>query len=520
MILVGPGEVPQTDGPVTVAEDPADAAVPTGWKAIAFVMSDSSTLRIKSFRNYYYSPRFEIIDNLPLNAIYVGSERRHPASHRFQLSQSDRHGMGWFDLNDDGMTDVVIANGGRGGQIRGRVEEGSGSYEVLVQREGSFKEIFPYGELSRYGCPTRQLSLVDHDGDGDLDIYVVCGRGSQQAHQMFEQAADGTFRELAAAKGLEAKGDGLSTWLDADHDGDMDLFWTTKREAWLYRNKNGHFDAESVGTLRGRVRQISKADYDGDGDLDIYLAAPDGSSLLVGERGNFAIVEPERLGLPHDAICGNWVDYNNDGMQDLHVLPGGIFQQRADHKFYQTDLLGNEEPRKSAFCIWFDSNNDGHRDLLVAVPRETTLFENLRAGIARRIGQDAKAWISQNQFLFFLQGLTMGHPFFRPVIWDLALYESIERDRHWLEVGLTGPRGNRPAIGASVRVRTASGTQVQAVGHAEGSVRSSGHYRVYFGLGDEARIDSVQLAWPDGSLQEIEGGASDRLLTIQQESKD
>jgi hypothetical protein len=68
-------------------------------------------------------------------------------------------------------------------------------------------------------------------------------------------------------------------------------------------------------------------------------------------------------------------------------------------------------------------------------------------------------------------------------------------------------------------VRTASAVQVQAVGHAEGSVRSSGHYRVYFGLGDEARIDSVQLAWPDGSLQEIDRVASDRLLTIQQEPK-
>jgi hypothetical protein len=231
-------------------------------------------------------------------------------------------------------------------------------------------------------------------------------------------------------------------------------------------------------------------------------------------------VEPERLGLPYDAVCGSWVDHNNDGLQDLHALPGGIFEQRADHKFYQTDLLGTQDPPSSALCIWFDSNNDGYRDLLVAMPRQPTLSERLRAGIARRIGEDWQGWIAQNPILFFLQGVTIGHPFFRPEIWDLALYQAVKGDRHWLEVLLTGPIGNRPAIGASVRVRTASATQVQAVGHAEGSVRSSGHYRVYFGLGDQARLDSVLLAWPDGSLQEIDGVMSDRMLVIEQESED
>jgi ASPIC and UnbV/FG-GAP-like repeat len=516
-IFVSRGEILDTDGSVTVAEHPVD---PTGWKEITFVMSESSTITIESVRTYFYSPRFEIGDKLPLDAIYIGAERANPASHSFRLSQSDRHGIAWLDLDDDGATDVVIANGGGGGRIRGRVEAGSGSYQVLLQRGGLFKEVFPYDELSRYGCPTRQISIVDHDGDGNLDIYVVCGRGSEQAHQLFQQAADGTFSEVAAAKAPGAKDDGLSTWLDADDDGDMDLFWTTKQEAWIYRNKDGHFDAVFVGAIRDRARQISKADYDGDGDLDIYLAAPNGSSLLIGKRGDFEIVEPERLGLPHDAVCGNWVDYNNDGIQDLHVLPGGIFEQRADHKFYQTELLETPEPPSSAFCVWFDSNNDGYRDLLVAIPREPTLFEKIRAGIARRIGEDGQVWISQNPLLFFLQGVTTGHPFFRPQISDLTLYQAIGGDRHWLEVGLTGSRGNRPAIGASVRVRTASGTQVQAIGQAEGSVSSSGHYRVYFGLGDEAHIDSVQLAWPDGSLQEIDGAASDRLVTFEQESKD
>jgi hypothetical protein len=142
IILVGGNEIPATDGPAILPEVPADAAVPPGWKGIKFIMSESSAVTIKSFRDYYYSPRFEISNKLRLDSIYIGSERTHPTNHTFGLSLRDRHAMAWFDVDDDGATDAVIANGGQGGQIRGRVEEGSGSYEVLLKRAGRFQRRF------------------------------------------------------------------------------------------------------------------------------------------------------------------------------------------------------------------------------------------------------------------------------------------------------------------------------------------------------------------------------------------
>ena len=105
-------------------------------------------------------------------------------------------------------------------------------------------------------------------------------------------------------------------------------------------------------------------------------------------------------------------------------------------ELYRTGLLGISNSPTSAFCTWFNSNNDGFRDLIVALPRETTLIEKIRARIARRIGEDWQVWISQNPFLFTLHGVTMGHPFFRPGIWDLSLYSAIPGDQHWLEVAL------------------------------------------------------------------------------------
>ena len=70
-----------------------------------------------------------------------------------------------------------------------------------------------------------------------------------------------------------------------------------------------------------------------------------------------------------------------------------------------------------------------------------------------------------------------------------------------------------------MEVVTSEGVQRQQVGQAEGSIRSQGHYRLYFGLGKQQTVNSVKVFWPDGQLQEIKNPASDQLLVIQQEAK-
>jgi hypothetical protein len=86
--------------------------------------------------------------------------------------------------------------------------------------------------------------------------------------------------------------------------------------------------------------------------------------------------------------------------------------------------------------------------------------------------------------------------------------------QHWFEALLTGHRSNRDAIGAVVRVTSASG-KVQynhvttAVGYASSSSR-----RVHFGLGAEAGIESVEIRWPSGAIQKLERPKVDQCLRI------
>jgi hypothetical protein len=63
-----------------------------------------------------------------------------------------------------------------------------------------------------------------------------------------------------------------------------------------------------------------------------------------------------------------------------------------------------------------------------------------------------------------------------------------------------------------------NGKQIGLVGQSEGSRRSQGHYRLYFGLGEDAMVSSIRIHWPDGSVETIENPSVDTLLTISKES--
>ena len=454
--------------------------------------------------DFFFAPSLHFHENFPLEQIFVGAQEVHPPVHQFALPTRDRHGMAWADYNGDGQTDVFIIRGGGGGRMKPDFVYDND--KLMVQENAKFEDTTRKSGIRKGVCPGRRLAWVDVDGDGLLDIYVVCGRGkpprSTYPNQLHQQKPKGEFTNVAANQGLDIPANGLFVWLDADNDQDFDLLWIekllgiNKQKIWLYTNKSGQFTPQLIGKTLGKVSQLTVSDYDGDGDFDVFAASPQANTLIANVEGEYQIIAPQSLGLPDKSYTANWVDYDNDGLTDLHVLPGGIYRQQPQHKFSATNLLASNKWAKfknTLFCTWFDEDNNGSRDLLIAMQTPPSLKEKIKQRLFRA-----------NKKIFRLTN------------WKIMVYRNVGAKHNWLEVELVGSPGNRPAIGAKVAVETPEGTQWQQVGQAEGSLRSQGHYRLYFGLKDQ-QANSLKIVWPDGFQQEIQAPPSNQLLVIQRE---
>jgi len=213
------------------------------------------------------------------------------------------------------------------------------------------------------------IGLFDCDNDGKLDIVMVNGSSVDRYRQggdllvtLWHQDADLKFTDITEKAGLTRKGWGMGVAVaDYDNDGNLDLFVTGYGGNALYRNK-GNCTFEDV-TDKAGVRGggfstgAAWADYDRDGNVDLFVSRyvyVDMNDLPEFGSTKFCHFK----GVP--VQCGPW---GMEGETDL------FYHNRGDGTFEEVSKkTGVDDPEKyyGLGVTWGDYDNDGWPDLFVA----------------------------------------------------------------------------------------------------------------------------------------------------------
>ena len=434
------------------------------------------------------------------------------------------------DINNDGWPDLLITEYGRMRLFRNN-------------RDQTFSDITAAAGVENSNWGTS-AAFVDYDRDGWLDLIVVnyvhyvhgkeCQDGrnrtvfcpphnfdetSSRLYRNSSRRGDGQppeirFDDVSDSSGVgRLVGPGLGV-VCADFNGDHwpDIFIANDgkpNHLWI-NQQNGTF--EEQGLLRGVAHcatgqnmanmGISLGDLDGDGLFEVVITHdPQELSVCYKQISNGMFQDTTaRMGLavPHWRATGwgtAFGDFDQDGALDFAVVNGahalrdeivpdpaaGFWGQFAErNQLFANDGKGrlHDISDNDAFClsagvgrglVCADFDNDGSLDLLVT-----------------RIGSSAR------------------------------LYRNVAPHRgHWLMIRAVDPAlGGRDSYGAEIVVSGGGRRWSRQINPAY-SYLCSNDPRAHFGLGDVDQIESIEITWPDGSVESMNVMGVDRLITVE-----
>jgi enediyne biosynthesis protein E4 len=506
-------------------------------------------------------------------------------SGEFHISEIMGGGAALFDCDNDGDLDVYLVQGEMPGQ-------GDRLYrnDLVVRPDGTrtlrFTDVTKGSGLvgRSYGMG---VAAGDFDNDGWVDLY----RTALGPNQLFRNNGDGTFEDVSHRAGISnARWSVSASFVDIDRDGWLDLYVgnyldhsvderircytrTGKRDYCgprsyrsvpdrLYRNRrDGTFvdvTAESgVARESGPALGVVAADFNADGWADIYVANDGEPNLLwINQRngrfkntGLLAGAALNGLGGAEGSMGVDAGDFDNDGDEDLFVtnLPG------ETNTLYVNDGSAHFEDRTARAGLavpslpytgfgtaWFDFDNDGWLDLLVAngavrireglaratdpfpLNERNQLFRNLGAGRFEEVTSRAGA-------VFELSEVSRGAAFgdvdndgdVDALVTNnngpaRLLINQVGQRNRWVGLRLVGARAPRDMLGARVGVFRSEGPPLWRRARSDGSYASANDPRVLVGLGDAAKVSRIRVMWPSGWVEDWTDIAVGRWITLKE----
>ncbi len=500
------------------------------------------------------------------------------------LLDSAGSGVAFLDYDRDGRLDVYLVNGWRleGNRV---IERGRNAlYRGLP--DGTFRDVTDAAGVAGGGLWGAGVTVADYDADGRPDLFVT----NFGPNLLYRNLGDGRFANVAPAAGVEAPGwNTAASFFDADGDGDLDLYVAAYIQASLdevlearatldwkglekvavgpfgmegapdhfFRQEQGGRFADATDAAGFEDRGLGygfatrAADFDGDGDLDLYVANDSDPNYLYRNEGNGRFRDvglwsgcaldangsaQASMGIAagdtrHTGRLDIFVTHFSEDFSTLyHNLGGGLFEDA-------TAAAGVGQPtwRPLSWGTAFgDLDNDGDLDLVIAnghiypqIDRHPEVIGAYRQRnlLLENVGdrfRDATDGAGPGfRIVESSRGLALGDydndGDLDILISNLdappSLLRNDTRGGSWITLILEDDRGGTIPVGAVVTVDAGGIRQVRDVAAGD-SYAGTHDPRPHFGLGDAAQADLIEVRWPDGRRTILKDVPARQFLTI------
>ena len=473
------------------------------------------------------------------------------------LADRIKVGAAFGDYDNDDDQDLYITST-RGGNVlfenlgEGQFRDVTHEAGVALVAHSQTPAFFDYdndGDLDLFVTNTAKWTSDEFEentkhfvGPSMLWQYVTSDEDLEH-NVLFRNNGDGSFTNVTEAAGVAGRGwGGDVAAFDYDEDGDLDLLVTNMlgMSQLLQNDGHAHYDDVTVETLRrttyGAIG-VKAFDYDDDGRLDLFMADMHSDMWMPGfERIK---IDPNskyrhRYGPRWDVDPGVRA-WEKDEMERFGLnyeelrFGNSLFRNGGAGRFTEvSDVAGME-----TFWPWGvavgDFDNDRHEDAFLPSGMGYPFFywpsnlmmNNGEGTFSDRVteegieppaeGQYLPEWIGGQQAArssrcaatadFDGDGrleLIVNNFNDRPYC-----FQNQFPRRHYVAFRLRGTKSNHDAIGAVVKLFMGSRVMVRQV-HCSGGYLSQSSKTLHFGLGDDQRIDRVEIRWPSGTRQIVE----------------
>ena len=428
-------------------------------------------------------------------------------------------GVAVGDYDGDGFPDLYVTQYGRSILYH---NNGDGTFSDVTEKAG-------------VAAPGWSSSAVwfDYDNDGRLDLFVCqfvefskekskdCRAGEDAkrgyciphlykptASWLFHNNGDGTFTDVSKPTGIASslgKAWGVVA-ADLNNNGRMDLFVANDTVPnFLFMNRGGRFEeiGEQAGVAysgEGRPRSgmgVDAADFDQDGWIDLFLANIDYEMYSLYRNNHDETFDDLALqtGIGQATrLMSGWglkfFDYDNDGNLDLLLANGN-----------PDDLIESLHPQVTYQepCLLFHNNGKGFQNVSA---QSGPFFTKPLSSRGLAIGD-----FDNDGAVDVLISVNDGSP--------VLLRNQAGGQNHWLGVRLLGRKSNPDAVGARITYQ-AGDLRRNRMRVGGGSFLSSHDPRVVLGVGQHAKIDLLEVQWPQpsGVVQRFTNLPIDRYITI------